>query len=180
MDSQLTLHIVRGLPGTGKTTFVQRTYPGMLQIENDQVWVTPDGKYEYIEEGDPRGRVRDYVRAMVTTAMKQKVNIAVSRVGCSIGSVKELVELAEAHGYKYRIYLMDPDNLKHFKNVHDVPEEALKSMKEHFIFQLPYWQTLVTIHENVDKCTGAKSYHPIYKTVMPKASTNTGEEGCSQ
>ena len=174
MSSSLTLHIVRGLPGTGKTTFVQDMFPGMLQLENDQVWITPDGKYEYINEGDPRGRVRDYVHAMVTTAMQQKVNIAVSRVGCSLGSVEELVQLAKTCGYNYKIHLMDPENLKYFKNVHNVPEEAFESMKAHFVFQLPYEQSLVTINEFVDKYTGARSYFRTYKTVYPS------EEGCSQ
>ena len=138
------LHIVRGLPGTGKSSFVQKQLGGMLQIENDQVWIDPEGKYNYIEGDQSRELVRDYTKHMVTAAMQKKVNLAVSRVNMSERSVRELVELAKAFDYDFKIWLMDKNNTNMFSNVHNVPDKSIAFMTEHFDHILPWEQTVVT------------------------------------
>ena len=140
-----TLHIVRGLPGTGKTTFAQKKFGGMLQLENDQYWITPDGKYEYDEKNNPRERCSKYVKTMVVTAMQNKVNLVVSRVGMSEKSVRELVELAQTFDYDFKIWLMSSENRRIFKNVHNVPKVAIKLMEDGFVYQLPWPQVIVGI-----------------------------------
>ena len=139
------IHIVRGLPGTGKTTFVQKQFPGMLQIENDQFWITGDGKYEYGTVENPREACDNYVKVMAMTAMQQKVNFAVSRVGCSERSVRELVELAKTFNYDFHIWRMSSENTAVFHNVHNVPDDAMKFMKDNFVDILPWKQTMVGI-----------------------------------
>lgn len=147
----MILHIVRGLPGTGKTTFVQKQFKGMLQIENDQYWIAPDGQYVYGSRAgqgepvkDPRKECKDYVRNMVVAAMQNKVNIAVSRVNMSYESVKELVDLAKTFGYDFKIWIMSAENRYVFgHDVHQVPKDALKAMADNFEWHLPWVQTIV-------------------------------------
>lgn len=139
-----TLHIVRGLPGTGKTTFVQKRFNGILQLENDQCWITADGKYEYgVGFNNPRERVEMYMHDMLVRAMCQDVNVAVSSVFCHIASVSKIVELAKAYNYNFQIWLMSSENRRIFRNVHNVPTDAIKSMEREFVYQLPWSQIIV-------------------------------------
>ena len=143
----MILHIVRGLPGTGKTTFVQKQFKGMLQIENDQYWITDKGEYKFgwhLGTPAPRAECQLYVHDMVEEAMRHGVNIAVSRCGVSHDSVKELVDLAKDFKYDSKIWVMSAENRCVFGNdIHAVPEDVFKSMKNNFVWHLPWDQTCV-------------------------------------
>lgn len=141
-----TVHIVRGLPGTGKTTFVQKRFNGILQLENDQCWVTADGKYEYgVGHKYPRERVANYMEDMLINAMLQEVNVAVSSVFCHLDSVANIVDLAKVYNYDFKIWLMSSENRRIFHNVHNVPKQAIKTMEDEFVYQLPWPQVIVGI-----------------------------------
>ena len=163
-----TLHIVRGLPGTGKSTFVQKRLGGMLQIENDHIWITPSGDYRYIEAEDSRQRCNDYVKHMVTAAMQRRVNLAVSRVGMSLESIQSLVELANEFGYNFKIWRMDDGNMEFFSNKHNVPDKAMKFMKDNFVKTLPWKQVLVKVAPRYSHSEYSYSFRSI-KARKPKS-----------
>ena len=165
----MTLHIVRGLPGTGKSTFVQKKFGGMLQIENDQVWISSNGKYIYIDEPNSRQVVKDYVKHMVMAAMQKHVNLAVSRVNMSYDSVAELVDLAKSSNYDFKIWRMDESNQEFFHNVHDVPDKAMEFMKKHFVKTLP-WKQIV-----VKTIPCADGYTYLFKEIRGRILHKKGE-----
>lgn len=123
------LHIIRGLPGSGKTTFAKSDkFGGMfhLRIEKDMYWVNRDGKYVF--DKARYGECCDFVEHMVEEAMKAHVCTIVSSVFCTKAEVQKYIDLADKYNSDAMVWRM-ADN---FGSIHNVPEENLKAMKESF------------------------------------------------
>lgn len=121
------LHLIRGLPGSGKTTFARsETFGGMLLIERDQFWLTADGKYKF-RENDYQKAI-DYQAHMVEEALKMHVNTVVTGVFMHEKSVKEYIDLAA----KYQSAIMIWRCTGKFHTEHAVPEDKLKWMADNF------------------------------------------------
>jgi adenylate kinase family enzyme len=48
--SKSRLIIIRGLPGSGKSTFAKSYFNGYIHLEADMYFVQPDGSYDWVAE----------------------------------------------------------------------------------------------------------------------------------
>lgn len=135
------LYIVRGLPGSGKSTFAEKLVGSdFLVCEADKYFIDKEtGQYNF--DG---GKIKDahrWCQELVETYMKDSLvndqfyrEIAVSNTFTQEWEMKPYFELAEKYGYK--IFTVIVENRHGGKNVHGVPDDKLEIMKNRFEFKL--------------------------------------------
>ena len=117
-----TLHLVRGYPGSGKSTFVKRTFPGVFHVEND-MYLIQDGFYNWSKE-----RVKHAVKwasLMVKTALVHDFDVVVSNTFTKRRYVDFYKNIAETYSAKLKVYRCVGD----FQNVHGLSNDMVKKFK---------------------------------------------------
>lgn len=125
------LYIVRGIPGSGKSTFAKSL--GDTHFEADMFFMK-DGEYKFdiTKIKDAHKWCQDSVNTamiMNNTAGLNKT-IVVSNTFTQEWEMKPYFEMAELHGYK--VFSIIIENRHKGVNEHNVPEEVLNNMKNRF------------------------------------------------
>lgn len=128
------LYIVRGLPGSGKSTFaktlVKKDY---CHKEADMFFVDRDGNYNF----NP-SQIKDahkWCQDEIEFVMKYDHSpLVVSNTFTQEWEMKPYFELAEKYGYK--VFSIVVENRHGGTNVHGVPADKLEQMKERFEIKL--------------------------------------------
>lgn len=127
------LYLVRGLPGSGKSTFAHKIFPGIVHLENDMFHMVSmddsinEVRYNFVQEKSIE-RVEqcfDIVRHLLI----YKVPVVVTNVFCKKLTISEYVNIAKEYNVPYKIFRMMNTQ---FQNTHDVPEDVFQSMKRCF------------------------------------------------
>ena len=116
------LYIIRGLPGSGKSTFARdKRFAGALVLENDMYHVR-EGKYKFDHDNLP-----DAIEWCMETcrhALECGMDVVVANTFTKSNYIKRYVEMANYYGHEYKVYKCTCK----YKNVHDVPEDVLAGM----------------------------------------------------
>ena len=117
------LVIIRGLPGSGKTTLA-KTYVanGFIHAEADNYFVNKEGVYNF----DP-SKIKDaheYCRFIVNCCMIASKNVVVSNTFTQFWEIENYLKMALQHDYLVKIVQASGN----FKNVHDVPKQVIDKM----------------------------------------------------
>lgn len=126
----MNLYLIRGLPGSGKSTFAKELAEGLdcNHFEHDKYLYTDEGEYLWTEKRMAyayRQCLRDTEATMVDGEP-----VVVSNVFPTSKSLKNYRKLAEKYGY--RVTYIVVENRRGGVNIHDVPQEALDNMREAF------------------------------------------------
>ena len=122
-----TLYIVRGLPGSGKSTFVKqnllKSIPNTKHFEAD-MYFEKDGEYKY----DPKliKNAHQWCLEQTKNALKDGHNVAVSNTFTQQWEIQPYLDLANSLGVEVKVIKAEG----RFKNVHGVPDEVLKKMEQ--------------------------------------------------
>lgn len=133
MHGQVT--IIRGLPGSGKSTYAKETFPGSLLLEGDQAFTNAYERYDFQPKRcDPRQYVKSMLsRAITTFGVPHVVITCTSPNGKAIDAYREV---ANRHGYKVNLIWIDFDNGNTSLNKHAVPADVIARMKSTWV-ELP-------------------------------------------
>lgn len=141
-----TLIILRGIPGSGKSTWAKRFVrkhhgifdEGVCWTESaDKYFVRPDGLYDWTPK--LLGRAHKWCRDMVEHRMKYggTTIIIVDNTNTRKKEYKAYLQLAEKYGYEVRekiIGKFDDESIALYgeRNSHNVPPQKVKEMAERF------------------------------------------------
>jgi dephospho-CoA kinase len=129
-----TLLIVRGLPGSGKTTAAEFLADGKWPVYSaDDYFVNEKGEYIFDREKLHSAHKSCRTRTEISMA-EGKEKIFVSNTFTQEKEIKEYVELAEEFGY--RVISMIIENRHGNKSIHGVPEDTMIKMKTRFSIKL--------------------------------------------
>ena len=131
-----TLYIVRGIPGSGKSTFAKTL--GGKHIEADQYFVDGDGNYNF--DGSKIKLAHEY--CILKTKAWMEINrdqvsedkIVVSNTFTQEWEMESYFELAKEFGYA--VFTIIVENRHGGTNVHNVPEDKIEQMKNRFSIKL--------------------------------------------
>jgi predicted kinase len=139
--TEKTLYIVRGLPGSGKSTFAKKLVgANFLVCEADKYFINKEtGEYNF--DVTKLKDAHKYCYDLVETYMKDSLvnnqfyrEIAVSNTFTQEWEMKPYFELAEKYGYT--VFVTIVENRHGGKNVHGVPDDKLEVMRNRFEFKL--------------------------------------------
>ena len=138
IDKQGDLILLRGLPGSGKSTLGNV----ILQLPNnnpqevlsaDDFFVNNEG--EYIFDGTKLKEAHNYCQFRCSERMRQQiVRIVVANTFTEDWEMKPYFEMAER--YNYRVHTLIVENRHESENVHGVPDDKLQKMKNRFEIKL--------------------------------------------
>jgi predicted kinase len=133
------LVLLRGLPGSGKSSFAKHMWSDFVICEADQFFYDPEGNYNF----DP-SKLRDahkYCRDKVETFMSDNEKnsqfypeIVVSNTFTREWEMDEYFKLAKK--YNYQVVSLIVENRHGNKNVHGVPDSKIEEMRNRFEISL--------------------------------------------
>ena len=133
------LFLVRGLPGSGKSSFATHILNEYSVCEADKFFYDKEGNYNF----DPTKlkQAHEWCRNEVEIRMKDhQVNeqfypqIAVSNTFTQEWEMESYFKLAEK--YNYKVVSLIVENRHGSKNVHGVPDDKLEVMRNRFEIKL--------------------------------------------
>lgn len=127
-----TLYIVRGVPGSGKSTFAQSL--DCPVFEADQYFIDSEtGEYKF--DGSKIKLAHNWCKLRVEQSMEDDFQkISVSNTFTQEWEMDAYYELAKQYGY--RVFSLIVENRHGGLNEHGVPEDKLEIMKNRFEVKL--------------------------------------------
>jgi len=137
-ETQGELILLRGLPGSGKTTLAKiilqlRSTDEPEILSADDFFEDKEGDYNF----DPTKlkEAHNYCQFRCSERMRQqKAKIVVANTFTQEWEMDEYFKMAER--YNYRVHTVIVENRHGNENVHGVPEDKLQQMKNRFQIKL--------------------------------------------
>jgi predicted kinase len=126
-----TLYIVRGIPGSGKSTFAKTL--GGQHYEADMFFIDEEGNYNF-----DFTKIKDahqWCQGMVKSDMiLEYPKIVVSNTFTQEWEMKPYIDMAKEFGYV--VFTIVVENRHGGVNEHNVPEDKIEQMKNRFEIKL--------------------------------------------
>lgn len=128
--------LVRGLPGSGKSTIARQLQDVMnMHLEADMYFMN-DGNYEF--DMAKLGRAHDWCQETARSwlhngkTFDQDRGVIVSNTFTTIKELRPYFNIAKEFNIVPNVILAQGN----FGNVHNVPEETLKRMRDRFVYDI--------------------------------------------
>ena len=119
------LSIITGIPGSGKSTFAHKNFPGVLVLENDMFHMH-NGKYDF--NASKQHAAVNWCFKATEFAMMNGMDVVVSNTFTQRRFVQPYADLAKKYGYEFKVYHMNGN----FGDVHNVPKDVKDRMAKQF------------------------------------------------
>jgi len=135
---QKELYIVRGIPGSGKSTFAKSICKPWQHVETDMFFMK-NGEYKFdasklkVAHQWCKNKVQVMMRPTPWNLLFNRT-IVVSNTFTQEWEMKTFLVLARR--FRYKVYTVIVENRHGGKNLHGVPEDKLQIMKDRFEISL--------------------------------------------
>lgn len=119
-----TLYIIRGLPGSGKSTYARKTYPYLPLYEADDFFTnqsTYNWSYSFIKQAHKLCLLN------ATKELYHHNSVVVANTFTTIKEMQPYLDLEKTFPY-IKIHVIEM--LGKYKSIHNVPEKTLQHMAD--------------------------------------------------
>lgn len=117
------LTIIRGLPGSGKTTTARTQYPDAVLCEADQFFTDDDGTYRFDPKRLPGAHA--WCQDKARNALSQGLDVVVANTFTRKWEMQPYLDMADIVGASVAVIVCSGN----WPNVHGVPGEAIERMR---------------------------------------------------
>lgn len=117
-----TLYILRGLPGSGKSTWARSRHVFTTMLEADMYFVSPKGDYEF--DPEKLHAAHRWCQNTARIMLNNGISVVVSNTFTKMDEMRPYLDIAQECGAQVEITEMK----QAFGSIHGVPEEAMKRM----------------------------------------------------
>lgn len=119
------LVLIRGLPGSGKSTIAERfAEQGYFHIEADMFFVDDFGNYRFSPEGLPLAH--DFCQRVARIMLSRGVSVVVANTFVTQKEIEPYARMAVLNRAQFHIVECEGK----YASIHDVPDAVVQSMKE--------------------------------------------------
>ena len=121
----LSVHIIRGLPGSGKSTFARQLAKALnaTHVEADMYFIDESGQYVF--DATQHAAAHAWCQERAEKNIAGGRSVVVSNTFTRKWEMQFYIELARRHNAALFITKADND----FGNVHNVPDKVISSMR---------------------------------------------------
>lgn len=120
-----SLILVRGIPGSGKSTFARKNFPDLKVIEADDYFYR-DGEYKFNPEEISDAHKDCWFRT--EQELKKGNSVVVANTFTQLWEMDKYLDLAYKYDTELKVFRCEGN----FNNIHGVPEEVVELMKQRF------------------------------------------------
>ena len=126
-QTRMQVYLIRGIPGSGKTTHAKRVLHSDVVIEDDDFF-TRNGVYRFVEAELPEAQAFALKRFSLAIADRNNRDktISVCNTFSRRWEIAPYIEACKKAGVEFSVIRMDGT----FENVHDIPEYKVHNMSE--------------------------------------------------
>uniref|UniRef100_A0AAU6VZ65 Polynucleotide kinase n=2 Tax=unclassified bacterial viruses TaxID=12333 RepID=A0AAU6VZ65_9VIRU len=133
------LYLIRGLPGSGKSTFAETLKDALDVLDyyeaDDLFYIRRNGVEVYEFDADKLYEAHKYCQGVAERCMSNgDANVIVSNTFTTERELKPYLELAEKYGY--RVTSLVVENRHGNASIHGVPEETMTKMRNRFSIKI--------------------------------------------
>lgn len=128
------LYLIRGLPGSGKSTFAKTLAAGLgaAHYEADMYFTNEAGEYDW--RPSRIAHAHAWCQAMAKLTMQQGDPLVISNTSISVKEMQPYLDLANQ--YAYNVASLIVENRRNGQSIHNVPQETIERMRNRFAVQL--------------------------------------------
>lgn len=125
LDNKLVL--VRGLPGSGKSTFAKRYSEDWFAVHLEaDMYHMVNGVYQFNGDNVPKAHAWCFETTKIL--LNSGVTVVVSNTFTKISEMQKYLDLADTLGIEREVYR----SFGNFGSIHNVPEEVMVKMRDRF------------------------------------------------
>ena len=122
-----TLTIIRGLPGSGKSTYAQKNFKNAVHLEADMYFVDESGEYKF--NVALLSQAHKWCQNATKYYLDKGQDVVVSNTFTTCKEINPYLLIAKKANADFDVIRLDSQ----FGSVHNVPDETIEKMRGRFV-----------------------------------------------